>query len=57
VPVNASFGANICVQAADSDAGLAALFANCAPNGCFADFDLKEEGLKKLGSVQNLSHI
>lgn len=48
VPVNASFKAEVRIQTADSDPGVAAPFANCTPNGCFAMFDLNENALKKL---------
>jgi len=36
------------IQTADSDPGLTAPFASCVPNGCFAQFDLNEEAIKKL---------
>jgi invasion protein IalB len=48
VPVNASFGTQVHIQTSDQDAGVIAPFANCNPNGCFAEFDLKEDVLKKL---------
>jgi invasion protein IalB len=48
VPVNASFAANVKIQTGDSDPGIAAPFARCVPGGCFAEFDLKDDVLKKL---------
>lgn len=48
VPVNVSFAAKVRVQTTASDPGLAASFARCAPIGCFADFEINEEALKKL---------
>jgi invasion protein IalB len=48
VPVNASFGTQVHIQTSDTDPGVIAPFANCNPNGCFAEFDLKEDILKKL---------
>jgi invasion protein IalB len=48
VPVNASFRSNVRIQTGDNDPGVAAPFANCMPTGCFAEFDLKEDALKKL---------
>ena len=48
VPVNASFATQVHIQTSDADAGVIAPFANCNPNGCFAEFDLREDLLKKL---------
>ena len=48
VPVNASFATQVHIQTSDQDAGIIAPFARCNPNGCFAEFELKEEILKKL---------
>lgn len=48
VPVNASFSTQVHIQTADADPGVIAPFSNCTPNGCFAEFDLKEGVLKKL---------
>jgi invasion protein IalB len=47
LPVNASFAANVKIQTGDSDPGIAAPFARCVPGGCFAEFDLKDDMLKK----------
>ena len=47
MPVNVSFGTNVKIQTGDADAGIAASFARCTPNGCFADFDIKDDALKK----------
>jgi invasion protein IalB len=51
VPVNVSFAANVRVQIGDADPGLAVPFARCLPNGCFAEFDLKDDTLKKFRSA------
>lgn len=48
VPVNASFRTQVHIQTAEADPGVIAPFADCTPNGCFAEFDLKEDMLKKL---------
>jgi invasion protein IalB len=48
VPVNASFRTQVHIQTGEADPGVIAPFANCTPNGCFAEFDLKEDMLKKL---------
>jgi invasion protein IalB len=47
VPVNVSLRANVLIQVNQSDPGLAAPFDRCVPAGCFADFELKEESIKK----------
>jgi invasion protein IalB len=47
VPVNVSFATNVHIQTADADPGIIAPFARCLPSGCFADFELKEETLRK----------
>jgi invasion protein IalB len=51
VPVNVSFSTNVRVQSSDGDQGLAASFARCVPDGCFADFEIKDEALKKFRSA------
>jgi invasion protein IalB len=58
VPVNASFSTQVHIQTGDDDPGVIAPFTDCTPNGCFAEFELKEEILKKLreaGGVGKLS--
>lgn len=47
VPVNVYLRAEVRVQASASDPGLAAPFDRCLPAGCFADFALKEDAIKK----------
>jgi invasion protein IalB len=51
VPVNVSFSTNVRVQISDADPGLAVPFARCVPSGCFAEFDLKDDALKKFRSA------
>jgi invasion protein IalB len=48
VPVNVSFSTNVRIQTGDADPGIVAPFARCMPNGCFADFDIKDDVLKRL---------
>ena len=48
VPVNVSFATQVHIQTGDTDPGVIAPFADCTPNGCFAEFDLREDLLKKL---------
>ncbi len=47
VPVNVYLRTEVRVQAGTSDAGIAAPFDRCLPVGCFADFVLKEDMIKK----------
>jgi invasion protein IalB len=47
LPVNVSFAANVRIQTGDADPGIAAPFARCIPGGCIAEFDLKDDVLKK----------
>jgi len=47
VPVNVSFLTNVRIRTDDSDPGVAAPFARCVPSGCFAEFEVKEDTLKK----------
>jgi invasion protein IalB len=48
VPVNVSFATQVHIQTSDTDPGVIAPFVNCTPNGCFTEFDLREDLLKKL---------
>lgn len=47
VPVNVYLRTEVRIQASASDPGLAAPFDRCLPAGCFADFALKEDSIKK----------
>jgi invasion protein IalB len=47
VPVNVSFRANLRVQASASDPGFMVPFDHCLPVGCFAEFELKEDVIRK----------
>lgn len=57
VPVNASFGTQVHIQTGDQDPGIIAPFANCNPNGCFAEFELKEDILKKLRDATGVGKV
>ena len=57
VPVNASFSSNVRIQTTESDAGIAAPFARCTPAGCFADFDLKEDVIKKFRAAASAGKL
>ena len=47
VPVNVYLRTEVRVQASASDPGLTAPFDRCLPVGCFADFILKDDAIKK----------
>jgi invasion protein IalB len=57
LPVNASFATAVRVQTSDTDPGLTAPFARCLPGGCFAEFDLKEETLRKLRAASGAGKL
>ena len=57
VPVNASFATQVHIQTDDADPGVIAPFASCTPNGCFAEFDLREELLKKLRDATSVGKL
>jgi invasion protein IalB len=47
VPVNVSLPSNVRLQGNDADPGVVAPFDRCLPAGCFADFDLKDDAVRK----------
>jgi len=57
LPVNVSFGASVRIRTGDGDPGIAAPFARCAPNGCFADFELKDEVMRKLRAASGVGKL
>jgi invasion protein IalB len=57
VPVNASFATDMRIQTSDDDPGIIAPFTNCTPNGCFAEFALKDDMLKKLRSAASVGKV
>ena len=57
LPVNASFATAVRVHTSDTDPGMAAPFARCVPAGCFAEFDLKEEMLRKLRAASGVGKL
>jgi len=57
VPINVSFSTNVRVQSSDGDQGIAAPFARCVPDGCFADFEIKDEALKKFRSASTAGKL
>jgi invasion protein IalB len=57
VPVNVSFTTKVRIQTSDADPGIVAPFARCTPNGCFADFDLNDDILKKLRNASGVGKV
>ena len=51
VPVNVSLLSGVRLQMGDADPGLEATFNRCVPAGCFAEFELRPDTLKKFGSA------
>jgi invasion protein IalB len=47
VPVNVALHGNVRIQASDADPGLAVLFDRCIQVGCFAEFELRDDELRK----------
>jgi invasion protein IalB len=47
VPVNVALRGNVRIQASDADPGLTGPFDRCIPVGCFAEFDVRDDMLKK----------
>ena len=47
VPVNVSLRAGVRLQTGDADPGLVVAFNRCMTAGCFAEFDLSQDTLKK----------
>jgi invasion protein IalB len=47
VPVNIQLSANIRIQVSDADPGLTVPFNTCVPAGCFAEFELKDDAIRK----------
>lgn len=57
VPVNVSFSTQVHIQTSDDDPGLIAPFTNCNPAGCFAEFDLRDDLLKKLYAATGVGKV
>jgi invasion protein IalB len=51
VPVNVSLRTGVIIKTSDSDPGLTAPFDRCLPVGCFADFALKDDAVRKFHSA------
>jgi invasion protein IalB len=57
VPVSITASANVRIQTADADPGVIAPFARCVSAGCFADFDLKDDTLKRFRAASGNGKI
>jgi invasion protein IalB len=57
VPTNVTLSTNVRIQTVDADPGVAAPFARCAPSGCFVDFELKDDVLKKFRTASGNGKI
>jgi invasion protein IalB len=57
VPTNVTLSTNVRIQIADADPGVAAPFARCAPAGCFVDFELKDDTVKKFRAASGNGKI
>jgi invasion protein IalB len=57
VPVNVSFATNVRIQSGEGDQGIVAPFARCVPDGCFSDFEIKDEALKKFRSASTTGKL
>ncbi len=54
LPVNVSLRAPLVIRADDADAGFSAPFDHCVPAGCFVEFDLKDDIVKKLRATEGV---
>jgi invasion protein IalB len=57
VPVNVSFASNVHIRSDDSDSGISSPFARCLAAGCFAEFDLKDDVLKKYRAASSVGKL
>ena len=57
VPVNVSFATSVRIQIGDSDTGVTAPFARCVPVGCFAEFELKDDLLRKFRAASGVGKL
>ena len=57
VPVNVSLSTPVHIQTGDADPGITAPFARCRPDGCFAEFDVKDDVLKKLRAASGAGKL
>jgi invasion protein IalB len=51
VPVNVSFRTDVRIVPSETDPGLTAPFSQCVPAGCFAEIEIKDDAIKRLGAI------
>jgi invasion protein IalB len=57
VPPSITVSTTVRIQTADADPGITAPFARCAPTGCFADFEIKDDVLKRFRAASGNGKI
>ncbi|MGH6673212.1 MAG: invasion associated locus B family protein [Xanthobacteraceae bacterium] len=57
VPINVSFAQPVVIRTSDADPGISAPFARCIPSGCFAEFELKDDLLKKFRAASGVGKL
>jgi invasion protein IalB len=57
VPINILIAASVRLQQDNNDPGTTVPFDRCLPVGCFADFDIKDDVLKKFSASDGLGKI
>jgi len=51
------FATGVLLQTGDDDPGLTAPFSRCLPAGCFADFDIKDDAMKKFRAAATVGKM
>ena len=54
LPVNVSLRAPVVLRTDDADPGFSAPFDHCVPAGCFAEFDVNDEFIKRLRAADGV---
>jgi invasion protein IalB len=57
VPVNISLRSQVDIHPNDTDSAIAAPFDHCIPAGCFVEFELKDEVLKKFYASESVGKV
>jgi invasion protein IalB len=57
VPVNVFLRMGVIIKASDADPGVTAPFDRCLPVGCFADFALKDDAIRKFRGATTTGKI
>lgn len=57
LPVNVSLRGNVRIQLGAADPGLTVPFDRCIPAGCFAEFDLRDDVLKKIRNANEAGKL